>query len=158
MIRHVILMSFPANEHFQQVKAQSKEILEESRRVLNEAGPEVREEYNEIEEVRLQYEREEKEAKERGLPPPDGSAVDFRTVDELKAELATQRAKLDLTMNTNQHIVDEFEKRKRDVRFLLARFLAALTIGVSRSKPLRKRWPRGRRGSKRFRRLSRTPE
>lgn len=49
------------------------------------------------------------------LPPPDRSAVDFRTVDELKAELATQQAKLDLTMNTNQHIVDEFEKRKRDI-------------------------------------------
>jgi len=99
------------------VKAQSKEILEESRRVLNEASPEVREEYNGIEEVRLRYESEEKEAKEKGLTPPDGSGVDFRTVDELKAELATQQAKLDLTMNTNQHIVDEFEKRKRDVSF-----------------------------------------
>jgi len=97
------------------VKVQSKEILEESRRVLNEASPEVREEYNGIEEVRLRYESEEKEAKEKGLTPPDGSGVDFRTVDELKAELATQQAKLDLTMNTNQHIVDEFEKRKRDV-------------------------------------------
>ena len=100
------------------MKAESKEVLEESRRVLNEASLEVREEYNEIEEVRLHYEREEKEANEKGLTPPDKSAVDFRTVDELKAELATQQARLDLTMNTNQHIVDEFEKRKRDVRFL----------------------------------------
>ena len=117
--KSLILMTDPANDRFQQVKVQSKEILEESRRVLNDASPEVREVYNEIEEVRLRYEAEEKEAKERGLPAPDKSVVDCRTVDELKEELATQQAKLDLTMNTNQHIVDEFEKRKKDVRFFL---------------------------------------
>ena len=115
-------MTDPANDRFQQVKVQSKEILEESRRVLNEASAEVRELYNEIEEVRLQYEAEEKEAKEKGLPAPDKSVVDFRTVEELKEELATQQAKLDLTMNTNQHIVDEFEKRKKDVRFFVFLF------------------------------------
>jgi hypothetical protein len=53
---------------------------------------------SQIEEVRLQYEREEKEAREKGLPPPDGSAIDFRTVEELKVALETQKAKLDSNM------------------------------------------------------------
>jgi hypothetical protein len=108
----------------------------------------------------LRYESEEKEAKEQGLTPPDGSGVDFRTVDELKAELATQQAKLDLTMNTNQHIVDEFEKRKRDViiPFFIPSLPSELMISPSRSKQLRNHWLRGRRGSRRFKKISRTLE
>jgi len=83
--------------------------------VLNAASGDVREEYHQIEEVRLQYEREEKEAREKGLPPPDGSAIDFRTVEELKAELETQKAKLDLNMITNPGVVEQYEQRKKDV-------------------------------------------
>lgn len=104
-----------ANEHFQQIKSQSKEILETSRRVLNAAIDEVREEYHQIEEVRLRYEREEKEARERGLLPPDVMAVDFRTVEELKAELETQKAMLDLNTITHPGVVEQYEKRMVDV-------------------------------------------
>jgi len=76
--------------------------------VLNAASEDVREDYHQIEEVRLQYKREEKEAREKRSPPPDGSAIDFRTVEELKVELETQKAKLDLNMI-------QYEQRKMDV-------------------------------------------
>lgn len=110
-----LIKSELANDLFQQIKARSKEILEESRRVLSEATDEVREEYNKIEEVRLQYEKEEKEALEKGLPEPDKSAVDFRTVEELREALETQKARLELIMGTNPAVVKEYEARKKHV-------------------------------------------
>ncbi len=110
-----LIKSELANDLFQQIKAQSKEILEESRRVLSEASDDVREEYNKIEEVRLQYEKEEKEALEKGLPLPDKSTVDFRTVEELRGELETQKARLELIMGTNPAVVKEYEARKKHV-------------------------------------------
>jgi hypothetical protein len=87
--------------------------------VLNAASEDVREEYHQIEEVRLRYEREEKEAREKGSLPPDGSAIDFRTVEELKAELETQKAKLDLNMITNPGVIEQYEQRKLDVSTFL---------------------------------------
>lgn len=104
------------NKTFQKVKAESKLILEKSRNVLAAASEDIQKEYSTIEEVRLLYEKELELAKKQGLPEPDASGVDFRTVDELQAELETQRANLDMNLNTNPGVVEEYEKRKRDVR------------------------------------------
>ena len=113
------------NKTFQKIKAESKLILERSRQVLAAASEEIQKEYGTIEEVRLLYEKELELAKKQGLPEPDRSGVDFRTVDELQTELETQRANLDMNLNTNPGVVEEYEKRKRDVRvFLLTLFLS----------------------------------
>ena len=114
------------NKTFQKVKSESKLILEKSRNVLAAASEDIQKEYGTIEEVRLLYEKELELAKEQGLPEPDASGVDFRTVDELQAELEMQRANLDMNLNTNPGVVEEYEKRKRDVRvfFLQTLFLS----------------------------------
>jgi hypothetical protein len=105
------------NKTFQKIKAESKIVLERSRSVLSAASQDIQTEYTGIEDVRLRYEKELELAKKQGLPHPDATAVDFRTVDELQAELETQRANLDMNLNTNPGIVEEYEKRKQDVRF-----------------------------------------
>ena len=114
------------NKTFQKIKAESKLILERSRHVLAAASEDIQKEYSTIEEVRLLYEKELTLAKKQGLPEPDASGVDFRTVDELQAELETQRANLDMNLNTNPGVVEEYEKRKQDVRvfFLSTQFLS----------------------------------
>ena len=111
------------NKAFQRIKAESKEILERSRQGLAAASEEIQKEYGIIEEVRLLYEKNLELAKKQGLPEPDASAVDFRTADELQAELETQRANLDMNLNTNPGVVEEYEKRKRDVRIPITIFL-----------------------------------
>ena len=114
---------YQVNKTFQKSKTESKQILERSRHDLAAASEEIQKEYGIIEEVRLVYEKNVELAKEKGLPEPDASGVDFRTVDELQAELETQRANLDMNLNTNPGVVEEYEKRKRDVSvFLLAIF------------------------------------
>lgn len=150
-----------ANDLFQQIKARSKEILEESRRVLSEATDEVREDYNKIEEVRLQYEKEEKEALEKGLPEPDKSAVDFRTVEELREALETQKARLELIMGTNPAVVKEYEARKKHVgNFVLIAIMETdiLDIGSARSRLLRQPSLKGERKRKNSKGISRMLE
>ena len=115
--KFLIFFLSQVNKTFQKIKAESKLILERSRHVLAAASEDIQKEYGTIEEVRLLYEKELELAKKQGLPHPDASGVDFRTVDELQAELETQRANLDMNLNTNPGIVEEYEKRKRDVSF-----------------------------------------
>ena len=126
LVRRYLIFFFLVNKTFQKIKAESKLILERSRNVLAAASEEIQKEYSAIEEVRLLYEKELELAKKQGIPEPDASDVDFRTVDELQAELETQRANLDMNLNTNPGVVEEYEKRKRDVSFffLLILFLS----------------------------------
>ncbi|KAF9528049.1 P-loop containing nucleoside triphosphate hydrolase protein [Crepidotus variabilis] len=107
-----------ANELFQRLKAQSKEILEESRRVLNEAPDDVQEDYHKQEQVRLDYDKALEEAEKNGTTPPSQAGVELRTADELQAELENQKATLELNMITNPGVVEQYEKRKRDIETL----------------------------------------
>jgi len=86
-----------------------------SRQVISAITPELREQYNEIEAARMLYDKEVAAAEEEGRPPPPSDGVDLRSLDELRAELETQRAALDLNLNTNPGVVEQYEKRKRDV-------------------------------------------
>jgi hypothetical protein len=61
------------------------------------------------------YDKEVTAAEEQGRPPPPPDGVDLRSLDELQAELDTQRAALELNLNTNPGVVEQYEKRKRDV-------------------------------------------
>ncbi|KDR84246.1 hypothetical protein GALMADRAFT_703330 [Galerina marginata CBS 339.88] len=107
-----------ANELFQRIKAESREILTRSRDIVENSSDEVKDEYAELEKVRMQYDKEVKEAKENGLPPPDDSEIDKRSVEDLQAELETQRANLEMNLNTNPGVVEQYEKRKRDIEQL----------------------------------------
>ncbi|GLB34268.1 putative P-loop containing nucleoside triphosphate hydrolase protein [Lyophyllum shimeji] len=106
------------DEEFQAIKRRSKEALENSREVMNALDPELRERYNAIEAARSKYEKDLAKAEENGTTPPSAEGVDLRTLDELQADLETQRANLDLNLNTNPGVVEQYEKRKRDIEQL----------------------------------------
>lgn len=91
------------------------EALKDSREVISQMRDELQAEYKEIEDLRLAYEKDVKEAEQAGRTPPSSEGVDLRTVDELEAELEAQKAQLDITLATNPGVVEQYEKRKRDV-------------------------------------------
>lgn len=103
------------DDAFQAIKAESKIILDKSRRIIAGVAPELREEYSRVEALRVQYDNELAAAEKNGTTPPSAEGVDVRTLEELKAELETQRANLELNLNTNPGVVEQYEKRKRDV-------------------------------------------
>ncbi|PPQ70577.1 hypothetical protein CVT24_000055 [Panaeolus cyanescens] len=106
------------HEEFTTIKQQSKQILEESRIALAEATEQVQTEFRAIEDRRLAWEKECTEAKQAGRPLPDKTGVDLRNVEELKAEIEVQKAQLEMNLITNPGIVEQYEKRLRDIESL----------------------------------------
>ncbi|KJA29565.1 hypothetical protein HYPSUDRAFT_31485 [Hypholoma sublateritium FD-334 SS-4] len=106
-------------EQFAQVKKETTLILDRGRVALDENTPEVKEQYKQIEKDRVDYETAVKEAAEQGLGPPQvPDSIDMRSSDELQAELETQRANLEMNLNTNPGVIEQYEKRKRDIEQL----------------------------------------
>jgi hypothetical protein len=105
-----------ADGEFKAIKAKTKEALQMSRDAVDEAPDDVREEYQIIETERAEWEAKEKEALKTGRPLEGSSPVDPRSLDELQAEMDTQRANLEMNLSTNPGVVEQYEKRKRDVR------------------------------------------
>ncbi|KAG5644817.1 hypothetical protein DXG03_007639 [Asterophora parasitica] len=103
---------------FQAVKAEAKTAMQESKDVITAADPELRKQYEAIEATRVKYEQDLLAAEQGGVTPPTAAGVDLRTMDELETELDTQRANLDLNLNTNPGVVEQYEKRKRDIEVL----------------------------------------
>ncbi len=100
-------------------KTESKNALDDSRRVLADAEPDIKEKQDVIANARLAYDRDAKKAEETGSTPPDSEGIDLRSSEELGAELERQEAQLEITLNTNPGVMEEYEKRKRDVRWML---------------------------------------
>lgn len=92
------------------------EALSESRAVVAGVSDELRDEYRAIEDARSDWEKNAKAADEEGQPRPSTEGIELRNLDELQAELDIQRANLDLNLTTNPGVVEQYEKRKRDVR------------------------------------------
>ncbi|KAF8637018.1 hypothetical protein AX17_003102 [Amanita inopinata Kibby_2008] len=103
---------------YQRVKQESKEMLEVTREVLVGISQELRGEYEAIENKRTEYDKALKAAQEEGGTLPSAEGVDTRSLDELKTELETQRANLELNLNTNPGIVEQYERRKREIEAL----------------------------------------
>lgn len=100
---------------FVQSKTDSKEALDDSRRAIDEAEPAIKEQHQIITNKKNQYKAELKAAEASGSTPPSSEGVDLRTSDELENELERQQAQLEITLNTNPGVMEEYEKRKRDV-------------------------------------------
>jgi multidrug resistance efflux pump len=97
------------------IKEKSKAVLEKSRKMVFNSEAELKADYETIHQARNDYDAALKEAEERGtaLPPTEG--VELRTTDELHAELETQEANLEMNLNTNPGVVEQYEKRKKEV-------------------------------------------
>ncbi|KAJ6600848.1 hypothetical protein B0H10DRAFT_1738427, partial [Mycena sp. CBHHK59/15] len=68
------------------------------------------------EQARTAYDQAVQEAEKNGEDPPmPAENVDLRTMDELQTELEKQEANLEMNTNTNPGVVEQYEKRKRDV-------------------------------------------
>lgn len=110
---------------FKEAKENSLRILDHSREALDNAAEEVQAEYKQMEYTRSAWETACKEAGEKGVAPPPPGDIDMRSLDELQAELDTQRANLEMNINTNPGVVEQYEKRKKDVRLILLALLHA---------------------------------
>lgn len=102
---------------YEEVKAKSKDALERSKETIKSTTEELRNEYDNIAAARVKYEEEVKRGAE-----PTGEGVDLRSYEELTAELDAQRAHLDITLATNPGVVEQYEKRKRDVSLSFVAF------------------------------------
>ncbi|SRR6266576_4082876 len=108
-------MAMTVDNAYRRVKQESKVLLEQSRDVVSRMNPELREEYNEIESKRLEYDKACRAAQQEGRRPPSAEGVDVRSLEELQTELETQKANLELNLMTNPGVVEQYERRKQEV-------------------------------------------
>ncbi|KAF9076995.1 P-loop containing nucleoside triphosphate hydrolase protein [Rhodocollybia butyracea] len=107
------------DDEYNEVKKLSKEALNESRDALNNTTDEIREKYKEeIQIKRAEYDAALKVAEANGTTPPSSEGVDLRTADEYRAELDAQEAQLELVSKTQPGVIEQYEKRKRDIEVL----------------------------------------
>ncbi|KAF7374118.1 Structural maintenance of chromosomes protein 5 [Mycena sanguinolenta] len=104
---------------FLKSKAETKALMEESQQILLQLPEELVEEYRVQEQARDAYDKAVKAAEEAGREPPvPGDDVDLRSRAELETELEKQEAALEMNANTNPGVVEQYEKRKRDIEVL----------------------------------------
>ncbi|KAJ3847412.1 hypothetical protein EV368DRAFT_51228 [Lentinula lateritia] len=103
---------------YNDAKKHSKDALNESRDALNNTTDEIREQYNEAMAKRTEYENALQSAESNGTTPPSAEGVDLRTADEYRAELESQEAQLELVSKTQPGVIEQYEKRKRDIEQL----------------------------------------
>lgn len=68
-----------------------------------------------MEESRNEYDTLLSQAEENGGPPPDPAKYDLRTSQQFASALDDKRADLDSIISTNPGVLEEYEKRERDV-------------------------------------------
>ncbi|KAJ7691405.1 P-loop containing nucleoside triphosphate hydrolase protein [Mycena rosella] len=101
---------------FEKLKETTKTLLAESKELLSELSDEMRESYQIVESARLAHEKAVAQAEKDGVAAPEpGEKVDLRSMEELQTELEKQEANLEMNMNTNPGVVEQYEKRKRDI-------------------------------------------
>jgi hypothetical protein len=115
---------FLAFQVFKVLKDESKNALKISRDTIEEVTDELREDYYKIETARVQYDNDLKKAEQDGTAPPDKTGVELRESETLQIDLDAARHNLELHLNTNPGVVEQYEARKRDVssnyRFFLS--------------------------------------
>ncbi|KAJ7043397.1 hypothetical protein C8F04DRAFT_1072037 [Mycena alexandri] len=101
---------------FDQIKETTRTLLQRSKDLLSELPDDMREEYHETEQARIKYEKAcENATKNNEEAPEPGEDVDMRSMEELQTELEKQEANLEMNMNTNPGVVEQYEKRKQDI-------------------------------------------
>ncbi|KAJ6466032.1 hypothetical protein C8R47DRAFT_1025431 [Mycena vitilis] len=104
---------------FLKKKTETRELMEQSQQLLLALPDELREEYQETEKARVAYDKAVSEAEKEGADTPEpGDKVDTRSMEELQTELEKQEANLEMNMNTNPGVVEQYEKRKQDIEQL----------------------------------------
>ncbi|KAK0457748.1 uncharacterized protein EV420DRAFT_1687453 [Desarmillaria tabescens] len=107
-----------ADEAFKAIKAESKQLLLDSRNAIDNCDPDTNKLYEEIQNARFQYDQKLEEAEAAGTAPPSDQGIDLRSTQDLEAEFDAQKAQLEIMLNTNPGVIEEYEKRKRDIEAL----------------------------------------
>lgn len=101
---------------FVKSKQTAHALMAKSQEMLIQLPDELREEYRQLEKVRVAYDSAVAQAEQTGAEPPaPDENIDMRSMDELQTELEKEEANLEMNMNTNPGVVEQYEKRKRDV-------------------------------------------
>ncbi|KAJ7095537.1 hypothetical protein C8R44DRAFT_813419 [Mycena epipterygia] len=101
---------------FEKLKEETRTLLAASKQLLTDLPDDLREEYQEMETARLEYEKAVAQAEKDNAPVPEpDDKVDLRSMEELESELEKQEANLEMNMNTNPGVVEQYEKRKADI-------------------------------------------
>jgi structural maintenance of chromosomes protein 5 len=130
--------TFLVNKTYNSIKDASKRILDISRKKVFGVEPELREEYELIEQKRTEYDKACEQAAAAGAPPPPVDGVELRSAEELEAELQIQEANLEMNLNTNPGVVEQYERRKQEVQCpYYSRVLRQLIWHRSKLSPLR---------------------
>ncbi|KAJ6469210.1 hypothetical protein C8R47DRAFT_1024336 [Mycena vitilis] len=104
---------------FLKKKKEARELMEHSQKLLLTLPEELRDEYSVTEQAWLAHDKAVAQAEQDGTDAPrPGDDVDMRTMEELQTELETQEAKLNMNMNTNPGVEEQYEKRKQDIEQL----------------------------------------
>ncbi|KAF5338055.1 hypothetical protein D9758_014238 [Tetrapyrgos nigripes] len=106
------------DKEYLRAKDITKEALDFSRDTLSAAGPELVAKWEERQMAWRAYFEAKAEAESNGAEVPSAEGVDLRSADELEDELQRQQAKLELTNKSNPGVVEQFERRKRDIEIL----------------------------------------
>ncbi|KII94777.1 hypothetical protein PLICRDRAFT_128007 [Plicaturopsis crispa FD-325 SS-3] len=101
---------------FKAIKDDSKAKLIRSRAIMDDADPEVRAEYEAIEQARLAWDRDEANANR--TPPPE---IDERLPEELQVALDAKKEELQVNNHTNAGVVEQYERRKKEIEDLEAK-------------------------------------
>ncbi|KAJ7812952.1 hypothetical protein B0H13DRAFT_2143472 [Mycena leptocephala] len=117
---HTALAEFnKVDAAFVKSKQTAHALMAKSQEMLIQLPDELREEYRQLEKVRVAYDSAVAQAEQTGAEPPaPDENIDMRSMDELQTELEKEEANLEMNMNTNPGVVEQYEKRKRDIEVL----------------------------------------
>lgn len=127
-----MLTCIVVNEEYKRLKATTQEILAESKAIVeaaDAANPEIYEEFNEIGRIRMEWDQEVKEANDAGRTPPPGDHIEQRSAEQLEADLEEQRNRLELNLNTNPGVIEQYERRKQEVSNFITQMQSILILG-----------------------------
>jgi structural maintenance of chromosomes protein 5 len=94
---------------YREAKSQSKEKLDHSRDVLENCDPEIREKYDELDKARVEWEQV---AGDYDVPP---SRIESRNAEQLRTDLEAKHQELEMHMQTNPGVVEQFKRREKEV-------------------------------------------
>ena len=115
---NILLISRPAAEAFKTIRARTRKALDDSRKKIEEVDEGLRAEYNQIETARVEYDEALKQARDKGTPLPDPTGVELRSAETLRVDLDAQKTGLELHLNTNPGVIEQYERRQAEVGYL----------------------------------------
>ncbi len=115
-------MDYIANVVYIEAKERSKELLDISKAKLDDVDDELRRTFQAMEEVRNWIFCNQKARVLNGVGYGQSGKAHERSADQLRDELETLRQKLELVLGTDPGVIEQYERRKEEVRSVVLLF------------------------------------